>query len=102
MTLKYEGRGLFCSSHFSLRSRRLELVSERENGRARGVTHSCPPVFSCAHYYQALKSLERAGISEHAFLHFLSERQRNDLLGSFGWTSVTYDWLMVALDTIDQ
>ena len=33
---------------FSLRSRRLEVAGERENGRARG-RH----VFSCAHYFQA-------------------------------------------------
>ena len=39
----------------SLRSRRLEVAGERENGRARG-RHVCPsraPVFSCAHYFQA-------------------------------------------------
>ena len=33
------------------------------------------------------------------------ERGRNGykkLLGSFEWTSVTYDWLIVALNTIDQ
>ena len=41
----------------SLRSRRLEVVGERENGRARGrhprVSPSRAPVFSCAHYFQA-------------------------------------------------
>ena len=46
----------------SLRSRRLEVVGERENGRARGrhatgslspgVSPSRAPVFSCAHYFQ--------------------------------------------------
>ena len=35
---------------FSLRSTRLEVVGERENGRARG-RHA--PAFSCAHYFQA-------------------------------------------------
>ena len=55
---------------FSLRSRRLEEVGERENGRARGrqaifgclpgkrslsprVPPSRAPVFSCPHYFQA-------------------------------------------------
>ena len=33
----------------SLRSRRLEVAGERENGRARG-RHA---IFSCAHYFQA-------------------------------------------------
>ena len=49
----------------SLRSRRLEVVGETENGRARGrhargdcslsprVFPSRAPVFSCAHYFQA-------------------------------------------------
>ena len=41
----------------SLRSRRLEVVGERENRRARGtvtrVSPSRAPVFSCAHYLQA-------------------------------------------------
>ena len=37
----------------SLRSRRLEVVGERENGRTRGVSPSRAPVFSCAHYFQA-------------------------------------------------
>ena len=48
----------------SLRSRRLEVVGERENGRARGrhargdslsprVSPSRARVFSCAHYFQA-------------------------------------------------
>ena len=39
----------------SLRSRRLEVVGERENGRARGVRVSLSraPVVSCAHYFQA-------------------------------------------------
>ena len=34
--------------------RRLEVVGERENGRARGrhVSPSRAPVFSCAHYFQ--------------------------------------------------
>ena len=40
---------------FSLRSRRLEVVGERENGRARG-RHAClllaRSLFSCAHYFQ--------------------------------------------------
>ena len=39
----------------SLRSRRLEVAGERENGRARG-RHASPsraPVFTCAHYFQA-------------------------------------------------
>ena len=49
---------LSCST-FSLRSRRLEVVGERENERARGrhargrVSPSRAPVFSCAHYFQA-------------------------------------------------
>ena len=42
----------------SLRSRRLEGVGKRENGRARGrhargESPSRAPVFSCAHYFQA-------------------------------------------------
>ena len=42
----------------SLRGRRLEVVGERENGRAREtrvsrVSPSRAPVFSCAHYFQA-------------------------------------------------
>ena len=42
----------------SLRSRRLEVVGERENRRAwgrhaRGVSPSRAPVFSCDHYFQA-------------------------------------------------
>ena len=38
----------------SLRSRRLEVVGERENGRARGrcAKGEGVPVFSCAHYFQ--------------------------------------------------
>ena len=52
-------------SQCSLRSRRLEVVGERENGRARGrhvrgegplsprVSPFRAPVFSCAHYLQA-------------------------------------------------
>ena len=41
---------------FSLRGRRLEVAGERENGRSRGRHargDSRPPVFSCAHYFQA-------------------------------------------------
>ena len=30
------------------------------------------------------------------------ERVRLTIPASFGWTNVTYDWLMVALNTIDQ
>ena len=43
----------------SLRSRRLEVVGERENGRARErharkkVSRSLSRVFSCTHYFQA-------------------------------------------------
>ena len=39
----------------SLRSRRLEVVGERENKRARGkcARGEGAPVFSCAHYFQA-------------------------------------------------
>ena len=36
----------------SLRSRRLEVVGARKNGRARG-RHALAPVLSCAHYFQA-------------------------------------------------
>ena len=41
--------------YVSLLSRRLEVVSERENRRARGrhVSPTRAPVFSCAHYFQA-------------------------------------------------
>ena len=51
--------------NLSLRSRRLEVVGERQNGRAREtregwgsslsprVSPSRAPVFSCAHYFQA-------------------------------------------------
>ena len=48
-----------CKWKPSLRSRRLEVVGERENGRARGrhaCTLACPfrvPVYSCSHYFQA-------------------------------------------------
>ena len=39
---------------YSLRSRRLEVVGERENGRARGRhSPSRAPVFPCAHHFQA-------------------------------------------------
>ena len=41
----------------SLRSRRLEVAGERENGRARG-RHASPsraPVFTCAHYFQGFQ-----------------------------------------------
>ena len=44
---------------YSLRSRRLEVMGERENGRARGrhasprVSPSRAPVFSCANHFQA-------------------------------------------------
>ena len=44
---------------YSLRSRRLEVMGERENGRAWGrhasprVSPSRAPVFSCAHHFQA-------------------------------------------------
>ena len=38
---------------FSLRGRRLEVVGERENRRARGRRVSSPPAFCCAHYFQA-------------------------------------------------
>ena len=37
---------------FSLRSRRLEVVGERENRRTRGLTSSLSRVFSLAHYLQ--------------------------------------------------
>ena len=37
----------------SLRSRRLEVAGERENGRAKGRHARVAPVFSCAHYFQA-------------------------------------------------
>ena len=40
------------NAYRSLRSRRLEVAGERENGRAR-ETPSRAPVFSCAHYLQA-------------------------------------------------
>ena len=36
----------------SLRSRRLEVVGARKNGRTRG-RHAATPVLSCAHYFQA-------------------------------------------------
>ena len=64
-----------------------------------------------------LKSLEQGKISEHAFPLSLSKREiiplqklsgewvqafRATTFGIVGWTSVTYDWVMVALDTIDQ
>ena len=47
-----------CIVRPSLRSKCLEVVGERENGRvrgrhARGVSPSRAPVFSCAHYFQA-------------------------------------------------
>ena len=45
-----EKRTLLEGSEHSLRSRRLEVVGERENGYARG---SHTPVFSYAHYFQA-------------------------------------------------
>ena len=31
-----------------------------------------------------------------------SFRRTQRFLGSFEWTSITYDWLMVVLNTIDQ
>ena len=46
----------FSYKNASLRSRRLEVMGERENGRTRGtqgVSPSRAPVFSCAHYFQA-------------------------------------------------
>ena len=41
-------------SIYSLRSRRLQVVGERDNGCARGRhASSRARVFSCAHYFQA-------------------------------------------------
>ena len=60
----------------SLCSRRLEVVSERKNGRARGrhagaegslssrVSPSRAPVFSCAHYFQAPATQAMTGPSK--------------------------------------
>ena len=44
---------------FSMRSRRVEVVDERENGRAREtrVSPSRASVFSCTHYFQAPATL---------------------------------------------
>jgi len=42
-----------CFFGFNLRSRRLEVVGERGNGRTREVTPSRARVFSRAHYFQA-------------------------------------------------
>ena len=62
----------------SLRSRRLEVVGERENGRARGrhargeVSPSRAPVFSCAHHFQAPAT--QAKKSPHFVLKQLSEK----------------------------
>ena len=56
-------------SVFSLRSRRLEVVGERENRRARGRHARMSPLacllvarqfFSCAHYFQAPATQARA------------------------------------------
>ena len=56
-------------SVFSLRSRRLEVVGERENRRARGRHARVSPLgclllarqfFSCAHYFQAPATKARA------------------------------------------
>ena len=56
-------RNFQCNVCLSLRSRRLEVVGERENECARGrhargylsprVSPSRAPVFSCAYYFQA-------------------------------------------------
>ena len=54
--------------------------------------------------------LARAAKTENPFLVRCSETAAESLLrklvqwclGSFGWTSVAYDWFMIALDTIDQ
>ena len=53
-----------------MRSRRLEVVGARKNGRARG-RHAETPVLCCAHYFQApvpqAKSIiEMAFLGEHA------------------------------------
>ena len=50
---RFQDDNLIVWVNHSLRSRRLEVVGERENGRTRGVSPSRAPVFSCAHYFQA-------------------------------------------------
>ena len=54
----------------SLRSRRLEVAGERDNGRARGSAwkerakeRTGAPVFSCAHYFQAPATQASGGLS---------------------------------------
>ena len=46
----------------------------------------------CTDDYFHIRNYEESG-------HKLSALR---ILGSFRWTSVTYDWLMVALSTVDQ
>ena len=67
----------------SLRSRRLEVVGERENRRARGtvtrVSPSRAPVFSCAHYLQAPATQATRETAKALSYH---PRPRSEKLGS--------------------
>lgn len=82
----------------------LQSFSSREcAGRVRtwGVSHPFMRMLSlaepilravCTDDYFHIRNYEESG-------HKLSALR---ILGSFRWTSVTYDWLMVALSTVDQ
>ena len=63
----------------SLRSRRLEVAGERENGRARGrhATPSRVPVFSWAHYFQAPATQAKTTIKQHAKMECCFARRRD-------------------------
>ena len=67
----------------SLRSRRFEVVGERENRHARGtvtrVSPSRAPVFSCAHYLQALATQATRETAKALSYH---PRPRSEKLGS--------------------
>ena len=62
----------------SLRSRRFEVVGERENRHAR-VSPSRAPVFSCAHYLQALATQATRETAKALSYH---PRPRSEKLGS--------------------
>ena len=75
----------------SLRSRRLEVAGERENGRARGRHARSPsraPVFSWAHYFQA-PATQANTLSKHEALH-LVKTNGNETFFFIGWFGFSF------------
>ena len=92
---------------YSLRSRRLEVAGEREDGRARGRHARGPsraPVFSCAHYFQAPATQANFFVSRACFLDqsfplsfFLILTFVSQFSWNFGWLITCVRSLLSAL-----